>query len=226
MAFSYNAFLNNNEDETMIFSKKNFFSLMLSAVMAMPLQAKNLIIYFSQPESYTQDQLVDGVSGASKLVKDGEMFGANEYLAKEIQKNAGGELFHLETVQAYPTTHQPLLDFAQTEQRKNIKPALKALPNLAEVDRVFLVYPIWWYQMPMPLYSLLEQVDFSGKEIVPVVGHGGSRLGGTDRQIQQLQPQANVKAGFEAYLHKTVSAEPEVEKRLATFLQQNGYTKN
>ncbi|WP_205276585.1 flavodoxin [Moraxella canis] len=47
-----------------------------------------------------------------------------------------------------------------------------------------LVYPIWWYKMPMALYSLLEQVDFSGKNIVPVVGHGGSRLGGTDKDIQ------------------------------------------
>ena len=62
--------------------------------------------------------------------------------------------------------------------------------------------------MPMALYSLLEQVDFSGKNIVPVVGHGGSRLGGTD-----------------AYLHKTVRAEQQVEKRLAKFLTENGYTK-
>lgn len=188
-------------------------------------QAKSLIIYFSQPESYTADQLVDGVSGASKLIKNGEMLGANEYLAKEIQKNTGAELFRLETVQSYPTTHQPLLDFAQNEQRQNIKPALKSLPNLADVDTVFLVYLIWWYQMPMPLYSLLEQVDFSGKNIVPVVGHGGSRLGGTDKDIQQLQPQAKVKKGFEAYLHKTVRAEPEVEKRLAKFLTENGYNK-
>ena len=55
---------------------------------------------------------------------------------------------------------------------------------ITDVDTVFLVYPIWWYKMPMALYSLLEQVDFSGKNIVPVVGHGGSRLGGTDKDIQ------------------------------------------
>lgn len=96
---------------------------------------------------------------------------------------------------------------------------------ITDVDTVFLVYPIWWYKMPMALYSLLEQVDFSGKNIVPVVGHGGSRLGGTDKDIQQLQPQANVKNGFEAYLYKTVRAEQQVEKRLAKFLTENGYTK-
>lgn len=209
----------------MKFLKILLLSAVLSATVTIPAQAKNLIIYFSQPESYSADQLVDGISGASKLIKDGEMLGANEYLAKEIQKTTGAELFRLETMQSYPTTHQPLLDFAQEEQRKNIKPALKALPNLADVDTVFLVYPIWWYKMPMPIYSLLEQVDFSGKNIVPVVGHGGSRLGGSDREIQQLQPNAQVKKGFEAYLHKSVRAEPEVERRLATFLTENGYTK-
>ncbi|MFZ7214548.1 hypothetical protein ACLSYY_02775 [[Pasteurella] aerogenes] len=60
-----------------------------------------MIIYFSQSESYTTEQLVDGVSGTSKLIKNGEMLGENEYLAKEIQKNTDAELFRLETLQSY-----------------------------------------------------------------------------------------------------------------------------
>lgn len=204
-----------------LFSTALAFALFAAQVA----QAKNLIIYFSQPESYIAEQLVDGVSGASKLIKNGEMLGANEYLAKEIQKTAGGELFRLETVNPYPTTHQPLLDYAQNEQRQNIKPALKALPNLDGVDTVFLVYPIWWYRAPMAWYSLLEQTDFSGKTIVPIVGHGGSRFGGTDRELKKLEPNATVKDGFEAYLHKSVRAEPEVEAELAEFLKENGYVK-
>ncbi|WP_026313148.1 hypothetical protein [Actinobacillus capsulatus] len=57
------------------------FTALFAAQVA---QTKNLIIYFSQPENYTADQLVDGVSGASKLIKNNDMLGANEYLAKEI----------------------------------------------------------------------------------------------------------------------------------------------
>lgn len=201
---------------------------LLASVLLLASQAanaKNLIIYFSQPENYTADQLVDGVSGASKLIKNGEMLGANEYLAKEIQKTAGGELFRLETVKPYPTTHQPLLDYAQAEQRQNIKPELKALPDLNGVDTVFLVYPIWWYQAPMAWYSLLEQTDFSGKTIVPIVGHGGSRFSGTDNELKKLEPNATIKKGFEAYLYKTVRADSEVEAKLREFLKEGGYTK-
>ncbi|ABR75438.1 flavodoxin [Actinobacillus succinogenes] len=212
----------NNRERKMMKTLTVLFIALFATQVA---QAKNLIIYFSQPENYTAEQLVDGVSGASKLIKNGEMLGANEYLAKEIQKTAGGELFRLETVKPYPTTHQPLLDYAQNEQRQNIKPELKALPNLDGVDTVFLVYPIWWYKAPMAWYSLLEQTDFSGKTIVPVVGHGGSRFSGTDRELKKLAPNAIVKDGFEAYLHKSVRAEPQVEAKLAEFLQKNGYAK-
>lgn len=177
-------------------------------------QAKNLIVYFTNPESIPNDKL-DGVSGASKIIKDGEAYGGNEYLAREIQKNVGGDLFRIETVQAYPTEHQPVLDFTKAEQRQGIKPALKSKPNLADYDTIYVGYPIWWYQMPMPLYSFFEQNDFSGKTVIPFVGHGGSRFSGSVEEIKKLQPNANVKDGFEAYIYRTTQADPDVEKRVA-----------
>lgn len=60
---------------------------------------------------------------------------------------------------------------------------------------------------------------------MPIVGHGGSRFSGTDRELKKLEPNATVKDGFEVYLHKSVRAEPEVEAELAEFLKENGYVK-
>lgn len=206
-----------------LYAKTTALLLLSGLLTTSTAYAKNLIAYFTVPENYALTE-VDGVSGASLIIKDGKGLGASEYLAKEVQKNAGGELFRIETVQTYPTTHQPLLDFAQEEQRKGIKPALKAKPNLDGVDTVFLVYPIWWYQLPMPLISFLEKNDLSGKTVVPIAAHGGSRLSGTDGEIKRLQPKAVVKNGFEAYLYKTTRADERIEKRLATFLKDEGYT--
>ncbi|MBN6066448.1 flavodoxin [Aggregatibacter actinomycetemcomitans] len=200
---------------------KKIATLLLASLVAFgtPLaQAKNLIVYFTNPESIPNDKL-DGVSGASKIIKGGEAFGANEYLAREIQKNVGGDLFRIETVQTYPTVHQPLLDFAQAEQRQGIKPELKSKPNLDGYDTIYVGYPIWWYQMPMPLYSFFEQNDFSGKTVIPFVGHGGSRFSGSIEEIKKLQPNTNVKDGFEAYLHRTTKADPDVERRVAEWLK-------
>lgn len=44
----------------------------------------------------------------------------------------------------------------------------------------------------MPLYTFLEEYDFSGKTIIPFVTHGGSSFSDTIRTIQKLQPDATV----------------------------------
>lgn len=185
-------------------------------------KADNLIIYFTQPESVPTERL-DGVSGASVIIKNQQRLGATEYLAQQIQQQTQGDLFHLETVQSYPDTHQPLLDFAQAEQRRNTKPALKSLPDLNNYDTVFIGFPIWWYKMPMPLYSFFEQTDLSGKKVILFVAHGGSRFSGSGAEIRQMQPNADVQEGFEAYLYKSTRADQAVETRLADWLSRLGY---
>ena len=148
-----------------------------------------LIAYFSMPET---DGL-NAVSGASRLVVDGTVTGNVQFVANAIQRATGGDLFAIRTVQTYPETHRPLLDMAQNEQRTNARPRLATqISSLQEYDTIFLGYPIWWYDLPMPLYSFLEGYNFAGKTIIPFTVHGGSRLSGTVEKISGLQPQATV----------------------------------
>ncbi|WP_140917899.1 flavodoxin [Limnobaculum xujianqingii] len=153
---------------------------------------RTLIVYFSQPENVKLDG-VDGVSGASILQKNGQISGSTQYLAQIIQRYTGGELFRIETVTPYPTQHEPLLRYAEQEQRDNRYPELKTkIDNLTDYDRVFIGYPIWWYKMPMPLYSFLQQHDLSGKTLIPFTSHGGSRFSDSLREIKRLQPDARL----------------------------------
>lgn len=46
--------------------------------------------------------------------------------------------------------------------------------------------------MPMPLYTFLEQYDFSGKTIIPFTTHAGSGFSDTIQTIAYLQPNATV----------------------------------
>ncbi|MEG9499651.1 flavodoxin [Mannheimia indoligenes] len=202
--------------------KLKIFAIFTTFLTACSVQAKPLVIYFSQPEKVEINN-IDAYSGASAILKENTILGATEYLAKEIQKHTGADLFRIETVQNYPIdTHQNLLDFAQEEQRKGIKPALKAKPDLSGYDTVFVGFPIWWYQMPMPLYSFFEPNDFSGKKVVLFVAHGGSRFSGATQVIRKMQPNAEVIEGFEAYLYKTTRADSGVEKRLENWLNTLG----
>ena len=58
---------------------------------------------------------------------------------------------------------------------------------------IFLGYPNWNADLPMPLYTFLESYDFAGKTIVPFVPHGGSGFSRTISTIQSLQPEATVR---------------------------------
>jgi flavodoxin len=128
-----------------------FLAVAVSSLSALAEAADNnarriLIVYFSQPEEVKLDG-VDGVSGASILQKNSVAMGSTQYVAQIIQKETGGDLFRIETVKPYPRQHDPLLKYAEQEAKRGARPALKEkIQNLADYDRVFVGYPIWWYK--------------------------------------------------------------------------------
>lgn len=123
--------------------------------------------------------------------------GNTQKLAKLISDKVGGDFVRIETVQTYPTEYNKLADFAKNERDNNIKPELKELYlDLNKYDTIFIGYPIWWYQMPMPLYTLFDSYDFSGKTIIPFNTHEGSGNGGTYEDIKKLEPKATVLEGL------------------------------
>lgn len=148
-----------------------------------------LIAYFSVPET----DGVDTVAGASRVAVDGGVMGNNEYIANLIRQETGGDLFAIETVQEYPGTHDALLEFAYNEMLDDARPELAAqIENLDSYDTIFLGYPNWNSDLPMPLYTFLEEHDFSGKTIIPFTTHGGSGFSRTIQTIEELQPDASV----------------------------------
>lgn len=173
------------------------FLLSIVCVTANAQASRILVVYFSQPENASLAG-VDGVSGASLLQKNGTTMGSNAWIAQLIQSQTNATLFRIETVNPYPTEHQPLLDFAENEQRQGTRPQIKSrIEDFASYDTVFVGYPIWWYKMPMVMYSFFEQYDFSGKKIIPFTVHGGSRFADSLSEIKRLQPNANlVTAGL------------------------------
>lgn len=151
-----------------------------------------LIVYFTVPET----DGTDAVSSASRVVTEDGIKGNTEFVATEIQKNLGGDLFAIETVQEYPGTHDALLDFAYNEKSDHARPEITThIDNLDDYEYIFVGYPNWNADLPMPVYSFFDEYDFSGKTIIPFVTHGGSGFAGTIQTIQKLEPEATVIEG-------------------------------
>lgn len=165
-----------------------------------------LIAYFSVPEDV---DTVDAVAGASIVVKDGEKLGNTQYVAELIQQTMGGDLFRIETVEEYPLDHDPLVDQAAEEQDADARPELTDhVENFEQYEYVFLGFPNWWGDMPMAVYSFLEEYDFGAKTIIPFITHGGSGASGTIDTISELQPGA-LLMGNELVLSRNDVAESE-----------------
>ncbi|MDE6168545.1 MAG: flavodoxin, partial [Acetatifactor sp.] len=152
-----------------------------------------LIAYFSQPTDVDISDL-DAVAGASVVLREGEVAGsATEYAARIIQETVGGDLFRIETVDAYPSDYDELVAQAREEKGDGFRPELKgSIENPDQYDTIILGFPSWIMDMPMPVYSFLEENDFGAKTIIPFVTHGGSGFGSTVEAISRLQPGAFV----------------------------------
>ena len=168
-----------------------------------------LIAYFTVPET---DGL-DTVSGASRVATEDGVVGNTEFVAKEIQKNLGGDLFQIETEQEYPGTHEPLLEFAYNEKSEGARPKLSThIDNLDSYDYIFVGFPNWNADLPMPLYSFFDEYDFSGKTIIPFVTHGGSGFSNTISTIEELEPGATVvEAGLSVSRNSVANAEDDIK---------------
>lgn len=140
-----------------------------------------LIAYFSEP---LPDNGVDAATSASRLTIDGTTYGSVQFVASIIQEATGGDMIRIQTATPYPTDYTSLAAQADTERRDGIHHELATeIENFADYDVVFVGYPIWWYQLPMPLL-VLRQVRLRREDhhtlLHPrrqrLVGHGDSHI--------------------------------------------------
>lgn len=148
-----------------------------------------LIAYFTMPEKGG----TDAVAGSSRVIEDDEIIGNTELVATTIRGEIDAELHQIEAVQEYPADHDELVDFVEEEMSENARPELTSeIEDLDKYDTIFIGYPIWYNDLPTPMYTFLESNDFSEKTIIPFSTHGGSSMSGTVETIESLQPDASV----------------------------------
>jgi len=100
---------------------------------------------------------------------------------------------------------------AREEQGQDFRPATKTpVSNMADYDVIFLGYPIWRADLPMPVYTFLESVDLSGKTIIPFGSHSGG-FSRTVNAIAALQPDTAVSEdGLMLFRGNVAKAESEI----------------
>ncbi|MBO5473858.1 MAG: NAD(P)H-dependent oxidoreductase [Lachnospiraceae bacterium] len=138
--------------------------------------AKNLIIYYSREgENYVNGRIENLKKGNTKIC------------AEYIQKAVGGDLFEIQTVNDYSKDYHICTEEAAQEVKDNARPELKKyMDNIDSYSNVFVCGPCWWGTFPMPVFSQIERLDFTGKKVMVLMTHEGSGLGNSERDIRKM----------------------------------------
>ena len=169
-----------------------------------------LVVYFSRADENT--------GGVGYIEK-----GNTKILAEMIAERTHGDLFEIKTVKPYPKEYRPATEAAKQEKEENARPEIVGeLPDLSKHDVVFLGYPIWWSDMPMPVYTFLDRENFAGKIILPFCTHEGSGLSDTQRSIADVT-KADVREGFALQGHIAQKSPEEARTALYEWMSKQGY---
>jgi flavodoxin len=171
-------------------------------------EEKCLIAYYSRAgNNYVSGKIVNLLIGNTEVV------------AKMIQEITGADIFRIDPVNSYPEDYTETTEVAQKELRENARPELSShVENMDYYNVIFLGYPNWWGTMPMPVFTFLEEYDFSGKTIIPFCTHEGSGLGHSTKDIGKLCPKATLLNGM-AFHGARVS---DVKENLTSWLSKSG----
>lgn len=179
-------------------------------------QSSLLVAYFSYAENAALPDDVDASASASIQPGNGALTGNTGVVADMIAQATGADLFSIRTVEQYPDTYDATIDQGQQEQSDGARPELAThLENLDSYDTIFLGFPNWWGDMPMAVYTFLDEVDLSGKTVIPFVTSGGSGFSNTISTIQQMEPQATVQEGLSIGASSATGAQQQVESWLS-----------
>ena len=174
-----------------------------------------LVAYFTYGENANLGDNVDASSSASIQMLDGQVTGNTGVVASVIAELTGADTFSIRTAEPYPDNYDDTVDQGQEEQQADVRPELSGqIENLDSYDTIFLGYPNWWGDMPMAVYSFLDEYDLSGKTIVPFVTSGGSGFSGSVSEIESAEPDAEVLEGLSLGDSEATDAQSDIEEWL------------
>lgn len=132
-----------------------------------------------------------GAEGTKVLVAYFSATNTTEGVAEHIANGLNADLYEIVPEEPYTDAD---LDYNDNNSRSTLemndpsaRPAISgSVENMEQYDIVFIGYPIWWGDAPRIVSTFMESYDFSGKTIVPFCTSGGSGIGSSASNLEQL----------------------------------------
>ena len=141
----------------------------------------------TEPASETETE----AEGTKVLVAYFSATGTTEGVAEHIANGLSADIYEIVPEDPYTDAD---LDYNDNNSRTTIemndssaRPTVSgSVENMEQYDIVFIGYPIWWGEAPRIVSTFMESYDFSGKTIVPFCTSGGSGVGSSASNLEEL----------------------------------------
>lgn len=143
---------------------------------------KTLVVFFSRA----------GENYAVGNIKKGN----THIVAEMIAEETGAALFQIDPQKAYPEDYTKCTEVAKEEVESKARPAIKGDVAVEDYDIIFIGYPNWWGDAPMPVYTFIEKHNWQGKTVVPFCTHEGSGLEDTESKLRKACEGATFHKGL------------------------------
>ena len=140
-------------------------------------------------------------------------------VAQEIATRLDADIEEVALVEPYDTAFQATVDRCKAEREKGILPEIKPLKsNIADYETVFIGYPVWFGTFAPPIASLVDNIDLSGKWVVPFCTFGSGGLESSAKDLAEKQPNAKILPGYGVRAARMDAMPKELEQFLNMYL--------
>ena len=146
--------------------------------------------------------------------------GNTRTVAETIATTLGADIVALEAENPYDGTYQETIERCLKEREQGTIPAIQPVDvNVADYDIIFLGYPIWFGTYAPPVAAWLNEVDLTGKKVVPFCTFGSGGLDSSVKDLKAKQPGAEVLPGYGVRAARMNAVPEEVDQ----FLKRNHF---
>ena len=146
--------------------------------------------------------------------------GNTRTVAEAIQAQTGADIEEIVPVTPYTGSFEETIARCMEEREKNILPEIQPIAaDLSQYDIIFIGYPVWFGTCAPPVLSLMDQIDLSGKKVVPFCTFGSGGLQSSSEDIAKKQPDAEVLPGYGVRAARMDAVPQETDQ----FLKANGF---
>lgn len=143
------------------------------------------------PETQREGTEAREVQGTKVLVAYFSATNTTKGVAEHIANGLNADLYEIVSEEPYTDAD---LDYNDNDSRTTIemndpdaRPAVSgSVENMEQYEIVFIGYPIWWGEAPRIVSTFMENYDFSEKTVIPFCTSGGSGMGSSAMNLEQL----------------------------------------